>query len=824
MPMISFSGIIMSCATFWQNIGISISFPEVPVPDSIKRIFTILQNFYNDILFNLIPKIPKFDKRAQLVILSLGLTIVLDVAIMWFVNPVWQTFIHLGDMVAFGVLGYFMTTGLMLSFDTVSYIAIGVSVAWLLVRLFFKMKEYCGRENNLSNIADDLTRYYLNGIVPGVEKVDDLDVVNQRLQRYSGLIELIPQKPPCWILFLQFLFGCLFIVAGLWFSNVYQIPGITLPPIVAMFGQYICYIVGSFMLILFFLKLCECSRKVLFKIKKFIKRWGLRLLMLALDLLYIPILTSFVTQVTPVRTGCDRGYMFHVNYGTGRWDYLENHSHVCIPCGHTIEDNFNGYMDALINNTLPKFVEEHPNITNFTLGFVNSSLNYDYPVMGDDAIFCNNMCYAGKTLLMLEADSSLYWIKEVLQVNGGSILFTILFIMFGIPFLYRSLIKSNSSIMKDMKVFGNDEREKWRNAAIRLHTTGIFLFAEFMSVNVFWSVGVLFYKFIVMLLTTLTMSVNPFILFALPAVYLIMFIVLCRRRPHMNKFNNVLDGILYFLNFLYSFVPILALNGIRIPAKYLIPFSFAILVIPFISIAYFVIVSMCAKPTDDDPTVIRKLSDEELAERAERIKANKRKRLGKRGKKGKKNKKNKKNQSDPFCLDDITESSDQPDAYAAPPGYPAYNYNGYNYNQYNANDQMMYNQYNANVQQNNPLSLNINKPVIQLQNLAEIDETDYLPEDYTTVTMEQIESINKFRHLSQEENKTFKVNKIVLAQRMTEMYDKFDLIIDGSTIGKLANFLTTAVLFSAGALGWFIAGMMIRYEQRVTAVCTRYLS
>lgn len=428
------------------------------MPAPIKKCFTILQTFYNDIIFNVVPEIPKFDYRAKLVILSLGLTLVLDIAIMWFVNPIWQTFLHVGDMAAFGILGYFLTYGLMEKFTMTCTILVPVSCGWLLVRLLFKCKKFCKKDKSLTSIAEDLTHHFLHDIIPGIEKLDNLEEINKKLQKYSGVIEIIPVKPPWWILFFQFIFGCIFIAAGLWFSGIYQIPGVTIPPLVALFGQYVLYILGSFLLILFFLKAFQCSRNFLFKLKKFIKRWGLRLLMFALDLLYIPILTVFVSQITPIKTGCEYGTSFHVNYDGSRWDLIQNHSHVCIPCGFQISKQYEGYYDAVHNGTISSFIEQNPGIVNYTYGYITSANNYNYQTMTEaQKDKCSNLCSGHKTLF-LEADQSLYWFKEVIQVNGGSILFTVIFIMFGIPFLYSHLILHNSSIIKDMKVFGNDER------------------------------------------------------------------------------------------------------------------------------------------------------------------------------------------------------------------------------------------------------------------------------------------------------------------------------------------------------------------------------
>ena len=930
MPTISLSQIFVSFITFWQNLGVTVEFPELHLPEPVQKAIGFFKNFFNIVFFTIIPNIPKFDLRTQLIILACGIPFILDICIMWFVNPLIHTICHIFDIVALFLIGYDLCSFLFPPVVSLVFLILGgVGVLWILIRFIYFMKKTCCREEiSFVDFAKEIQAHYLHGLIPGIENKLGIDKINEQLSKYSGLIQLLPMKPPVWRPLVYLLFSAIFIVAGLIIGGVIIDLPFNIPPTVALFLPYVLYPLGIILFFISILNFSQCGVNLIFKFKGFCKRWGLRLLMLALDLLYIPILTALVSQITPTNHSCDLDYSFYVSHNPNDiFDPFVTHDHVCLPCGTEFARLQSEYdqasqqdKPAILSNIT--YLQEL--VTNYT---VNAS-----PIPDDEIPlqqeFCSKQCNGYQTL-RLSDDLSLRFMNDIIAVNTAPIIFTVIFIMFGIPVFYYILVSSNRHFVTNLNVYGKTAEQKWVNILSRLHTTGIFLFDHYKIQYSFWSVLGLFYKFVIMVLSTLSNSVSYYTVFGLPVVYLLMFIFICKMRPYMFTSNNVLDGILYFLNCVYACFPIAALFGITIPTIAMIGVSAAMLVLPVISVIIVLIRTAATKPIEDDPTIYKPFTAEELEEREERIRKRKaakrrkrkkallakkkaeraerlrqlrlkreeerRKRMeerrqqgleyysddyysysddvpvitkkGKKPPKGKakpppKSKKQEKGKKQPPKKQGskanvskpaketrqsaiVTQSAppppppapaqvvvpaqEQPQQLAQPlqpnqvamaqqPGFPAY-----------AQPPPL----NA-VPGVSPMQGAIVTPrtdqkgnaQIQLAEMENLDDDDFLPEDFTKMTIEDVIPLNQVlgHHSEQPElKKEFQVNRLILSQRMEEMYNMLDMIVDGTTIGKLTTFLTTCVLFAAVAFGFFFKGYNSDYATEPIYPCNDYV-
>ena len=92
------------------------------------------------------------------------------------------------------------------------------------------------------------------------------------------------------------------------------------------------------------------------------------------------------------------------------------------------------------------------------------------------------------------------------------------------------------------------------------------------------------------------------------------------------------------------------------------------------------------------------------------------------------------------------------------------------------------------------------------ENLCLIPEDEYevRPGELDSVS-QSIEKLKKKKNkVEPEDAATYIVNKRVLANRMTSMYEMLDVVVDGSTIDLLTKVLNVAIVCGMAAFGWYI--------------------
>lgn len=701
----SISSAVVSFFTYFQNLGATVDLPSVNLPSNFRNILAKIKNFINALLV-LIPGLPAFDLRCEFVILCLGIPFVLDIFFFWFVSPILKTFYHILDLVAIALGVLFLVKSLKTDFTFGAIVICSICLGYLVLRVIVLIATRTKQEVTLNELLDDINNYFLSGIFPDMKPENNMKSLTDRVKGFSQMVEIQEPKIEPIKLTFTLLIALLLIGLSLWSIGVF--PGTRLGGAAAVFMPYIGFPFGIILLIVFFLFLFKCGRNFIKGFKQFCKRWGLRLLMLFLQMLYIPIITALVSNIAPHKFGCGNdAYLFYdrvppKDNNDPYWMFV-NHTAVCTPC-------LKAYMSA-------------------------------FPQ-------CAELCSGKETLRLMDADN-LEFIRDGLTVTGGIDLFAIFAVMIGIPYLWYYITKKNIHFVRACYVFGSTSEIKWKAMVNRLGTTGIFLFQYNKKKDCYWSVWLMLIKFFVMVITSLAGRIKSQIIYALPILYLIVFIVYCVRRPYLYGFNNFLDALLYLVNAFFSFIPVLSEFGISIPQSIASPLSIVLLVIPFASI---IICLFCRKDLfeKDDPTVV----DEKAIEKLKKKHKNP----------NKLDEKNEENRNIFACMSELSPE----DRRAFSKEYKK--------------------------------------------------DMKFTRKIYAEFNSEWLDSMKNLKSKNIHQRQV-RVNRDMLANRMNRMYQMIDVVIDGSTIEFLTKTLNIAVMFGAGAFGWYLGGIMANQEIGENVFC-----
>ena len=730
----SASSTVLSFFSYFQNLGATISLPSIHLPDDVERVIDTLRNFMVT-LKALIPSLPQFDIRLSLAILSLGFPLILDVFFAWFIKSFISSLFHLFDLIAIFVVFMYLARGVYA--DNWQFAIIVPLGVYILVRLFIIFIRR--HKESIFTITSSVCAHFMNGIIPGVSSQLSFGALNLHLKYFSEAVQIKPAPPSCGKSFLRFIFFAIFFVFGLFASDLIPFGYFSyLPTICQSFLAPLLFTIAALLLLSFLLNLTNCGRNFIMKFQNFLKRWGLRFLMLLLDMLYIPILTLFIAtfMVTKSESCPDEYFRYYdfTNISSGLYNYITIPSR-CVPC------NSNFYSNSKT---------------------------------------CPSLCHSSPQFL-LQDDPSLEFHEDIFKPMICFYIYIILVIMIGIPSVWLYIIKTNIKYARVINVFGQAPSEKWIRLLNRLKTTGMFLFVNYKYSNSTWSVFYIFVKFIVMIITSISSHIFSKLTFVLPAFYIIIFLAISIVRPYLYSFNNILDSILYLSQFIYSLLPVISLAGVVIPTTVLTVLTIAISIIPIISIIFLFFCKKKKVDFENDPTVIHQLDEEEEAHlelKRRRAKRKLKKRI----------------QVVQTLQEEIGEASQNAQS----------------------NEKKEDNEENDEEQ-------------IDFENLLhELDHNEnicLIPEDKYEVQPGELDSIEQMldrmiqKRLknrsdssesldSENAEATYTVNKRVLANRMTKMYEIIDIVVDGSTIEFLTSILNYGILIGIAALGWYFGALL----------------
>ncbi|OHS93594.1 hypothetical protein TRFO_40135 [Tritrichomonas foetus] len=583
----AFAGVstITSFFSYFQNLGSMSDVPEVPLPEEVKNALTSISQFIAAIQ-RWIPVLPNFDVRAQLVIVSLFIPVLLNLLLVWAIFSTKTFFLQIIDVGACGTLTYFLADSIMhKKWPTLNLIIIGGTGFIILARLiYFFIWDKRPKQSKVKDLSSSICQHYMYEIQKRYEKCEDeeasknmnnrnqhtsyndegiitLDEVNQMIKEFSKVAEIAPKKSGKVKIISHIIAAIVFFIGCLIFAKVIPIPGIEVLDRTTMIAlASVCGVFCGFCLLFFYFDLTKFGQELLMKIKKLIKRYGLRLMMLILDMLYVPILQLFVKNLVPNEYACPYGQYLDItkpSVSSTILNYFIANEFVCSNC---------------------TIIEEE----------------------------CSYHC-GENYLLRIQSSLNLEYIKDGFLVVGPILAYVFLFIIIGVPAMWLSLVFRNSQILLNVCVWGESNEKKWKGIVTRMKTTGIFFFQNYKYQSITWCIVLFSSKFLVVLITAMSNTISKYIMFLLPVFYGILFGYHCFSRPYLYAFNNFLDGFLYFVSFGFSVIVIASMLGAVIPANIMYPLSIVIICIPFLSIILLGIYRARAqKNIQKDPTIVDK--------------------------------------------------------------------------------------------------------------------------------------------------------------------------------------------------------------------------
>ena len=843
----SWSSVISTIISYLQKLGVTVSLDDTNLPDDMKNIISTVYQFFKRVQ-SWIPLIPDFDLRAQLMLLALTLPFLLDIVFVWFINTISFTIMHLLDLVAFGVGTFFLTYSIIAGWSFANISIMVVCFVFILLRIVFLFLTKSKNDVELYVIVDEICNYYMQGILPDKECELSFQELNMEIHKYSEITEIMPPKANLLHAYSYLAASFVFLFVGFWCLDAFPIP-YDFPPIVSLFLTIICFPLGVVFFLSYALRLFHAGRVFLTKFKQFIRRWGFRLLMMALDLLYIPILSVLITLITPFYLGCPKDeYLYYQVKDESNFLYpFINHTVTCIPC-----------------------------------------LPVEYR-----SEFCDYKCSGISELRMKEAPNLLF-VDDVLKMSTGLIVYTAVVIMVGLPYLWRYIIKRNYQYINRINVYGKTEERKYATLIHRLRSTGVFMFQDYKSKYVMWGVFLLGSKFILMLIEVLQETLATNLVFALPPYYLISFILHVTIRPFLYRFNTVLESIGEFMNLVFSIFTIFLFKGFTIPDYAILPISIVMLVVPVISV---ICLLFCegkegTKRDLEDPTFVRKANTksvknkkknkgeeyQETVDEQENQNKKKRYRIGKKSS-GSIDKHlietNPDGNANAVYTQTLTDCSSElssvpkeyykpytsrvhyhPDGHHTRPATPLPTVSGVP-SRYPTRPQTA-RIFDSDAENESDISsdtifldplLNIdpddqnNKKIKKHKNrhhhyhdqesiIVDSKGNKQVIQNYLELEDGMLDSILELKLKGAEKRwegqiypddtpirECFTIKKNSAARRMTKMYKTLDIVLDGSTIDKLTKILNNAMIVGVVAAGWYLGTVMATYKLSSNFTC-----
>lgn len=751
MPSFSVSSLLTSLITFWQNIAIALKFPRLNVPPWLAFLAEKVILTFEGIK-NLIPKLPDFDLRANLVFMGLGIPLLLDVLTLFFALPLFRAITHILDLAAgFGVTYVSIDMIYKKQINFLEIIGCVVCLIWLIghcIYHFLKKKE----EFTVKDATHELSKFYFDGIIPGYTEDLSLSEINMKLSRIMSTVQIVARVASPLETITLFGLSLLVFVVALVTVGAIDID-VTIPATVKLFLPYFLFPIASILLVLLVLKSTAPGAKLLLEIKKFIKRWGLRLLLLAFELLYIPIMSVLLYSFVPIKFECSE----------------------------------EGYVPMRIPSSNPYYLFIKHNLT-----CVNASVGNPQHT---------------KNPLRLQKELALGFLEDVLAVNGGVILFVLGFIMVGVPVFWNVLVNINRDFVFEINVFGRTIEEKWMVLTTKLNTTGIFLFQKYTVKAAKWSVWLILSKLIIMILSAAGNNYYKYVVIALPVFYICMCVGTYIKWPYLFRLNNWLDFILYILNTIFTFFPVLACFNVNVDPKIVTYISLGVIAIPIISCILFLFCG--SKPNEDDPTVwTQDIQDEiEALEIDQTMKQNQGVEAVMESMQSEMQEPNNVPYSDSESFSDSESSSRR------------------NRSKHRSNRQKKgkaKNRRSSYFDEDEDYSTEYGDDD-EDEDVPENEDMRALQEQYATFRIDEHQkAIQQMEKVEIEEGalnsikdmrdgtaiKQFKVYKAILAVRFKNYYEMLDLIIDAQTIDYIIRFLNICSIFAAAAIGWYISALL----------------
>jgi hypothetical protein len=467
-----------------------------------------------------------------------------------------------------------------------------LAVIWLVIHLIINCCRSCSKKRQrggrpdikYEEIAYAVSLYYLGGLVEGIDRKgftrQDLEAYVGEFQEQASLSPDREKISKCRV-FLRLVAASGLIVIGLICVGVIKAKVFRMPALVSLLVPYIVFPIALIILVLMFLTCCDCGRRRLVRAKTFLMKWGLRILLLILDVCYIPTIQMALGLIIwTSREQCEGGGMY-------------------MYANDTLSQSF-------------RMVSEHLPAPQACVACVMN---------------CSNWCDGGKKAWLREELSddevgipNLRYVDDVVYIAGFMLLFAVGCIMIGVPILWGKVIAENTDYLWSIKVYGSSADSKWRALLNRLTTNGIGLFVDYRFTERRWSIILIGFKFVAMLIVALAGYATKYMLFLSPVAYVLFLILTIKKKPYLYNINNVLDVTLWALQALFAIFPILGMFNVAVPVNVVTGFSIALAAVPIIGmISLFCCRSDKERFEEADPTIKQKFEEAEIEARTEKM-------------------------------------------------------------------------------------------------------------------------------------------------------------------------------------------------------------
>jgi hypothetical protein len=385
-----------SLVTFVQNLGCTISLPDVHLPSQVKDIMNIATRFLA-FLEEFSADVPKFDVRTQLVLTGLIIPLFLDIIVSWLFYNTLQLILHVADVLILTLFAVFTTQGILggtfgIEFSIIAGVA-GIYFIGRLIYIMVKRHKKAARNIEFFNLAGDVCDFHLADIIPSAEEPEKVtrEELTAEIAGYSDVIAVSNDTLQVGKLIGRLILVILFAYISLACSGFFPSP-FELPSFLVLFFPYFGYPLAVVIALMALLGCCEGGRHVTLKFNQVLRRWGLRILMFLLSCLYIPILSSLVSILLPTSTS------------------------IC-PAGE-----FPLYVNRTDISQLRPFIIRET-VCSACRG------NWPSPGLGD---FCPDLCSGEKSLRLIEDIHLAMW-ADIVKPCLGLAIFVVIAILIGIP-------------------------------------------------------------------------------------------------------------------------------------------------------------------------------------------------------------------------------------------------------------------------------------------------------------------------------------------------------------------------------------------------------
>jgi hypothetical protein len=386
-----------------------------------------------------------------------------------------------------------------------------------------------------------------------------IDEISEALESFSDLVQIIPSEPSAGLTVVLFFLGVGLLFFGIWSVADFEIGTVRLPAAFSIWLPFCALPCGAVLVLVAILRLTECGRQFVTKAKRVMRRYGLRIILLLVQTLYIPIISLMVDLLLPERFTCGDGNYIRYTYDReSPFAPFVVRSFECTAC-----------MSANLSET------------------------------------CEALCHVDHATApwRIQLDPGLLYVDDSIKPVGLIILYAFGAIVVGIPLLFWKIVSTNQTIVSELLVWGHDSHEKWDNVLARVSSSGVALFADFEYAHSKWSLLQLMTSLGVMLLSVMQDRLSKQFLYLFPVIYGLVCFWTCKQRPYRSPMNDILDGWLFFVLGLFTILPLVELNGIAVSGSVETGLMSTAVVCPFI--AFFS--SFCLKTkdrvSDEDPTI-----------------------------------------------------------------------------------------------------------------------------------------------------------------------------------------------------------------------------